>query len=291
MSIINRMLRPITVNEIESTHINTSDTDILPVCPEPDNMTVSLDKKTDLSSYFKSKGFELKAYDQNSYISPVEKLAFLIAANYNECRSFLKHIRDSIVKKCFHVNFSLTNLSGQEKNAVIKVAEKFDEYGIIANFYYNRNTEYINGLISSCPRIINFINGDYLEFFGRSVAERVIKEIADRHCADYEIFSNAVIIDDHRKQHELDIVFRVGHTVFWSEIKSGKFSDFDSYRKLGILLGVNPDCHILLAAEKSEEATEAISWFYQFYVANISNFRDKLEKMIENSFEGGKNND
>lgn len=92
-------------------------------------------------------------------------------------------------------------------------------------------------------------------------------------------------------KHELDIVFRVGENVFWSEIKSGKFSDFDCYRKLGVLMGVNPDRHILLTAEKSDEAAEVISWFYQFYVSNIENFKKKLEEMIDKAFEGGKNND
>jgi len=54
---------------------------------------------------------------------------------------------------------------------------------------------------------------------------------------------------------------------------------------------VNPDRHILLTAEKSDEAAEVISWFYQFYVSNIENFKNKLEEMIDKAFEGGKNND
>ena len=69
------------------------------------------------------------------------------------------------------------------------------------------------------------------------------------------------------------------------EIKSGKFTDFDCYRKLGLLMGVNPDKHILLAAEKTVEEAETISWFYQFYVSNIQMFKDKLIEMIKHACE------
>ena len=195
-----------------------------------------------------------------------------------------------IYRKCFHINYSLAQASESEKDVIIGLAERFGEYGIISNVFYNRNTNVINGVVSSAPRIINFLNGDYLEFYGRTVAERVVKESAQKYGVDYEIYSNVIISRDAEK-HELDIVFRVGDNVFWSEIKSGKFSDFDNYRKLGVLMGVNPDRHILLTAETSDEASEVISWFYQFYVSNIENFKNKLEEMIDKAFEGGKNND
>ena len=172
----------------------------------------------------------------------------------------------------------------------MKVAETLGEYGLISGEFYNRLTNCITGCISTAPRVIGFLNGDYLEIFGSAAAKRIVSEAAARHGVDYELFSNVVIVRG-KEVHELDMVFRVGDKLFWSEIKSGKFSDFDTYRKLGIQLGVNPDRHIMLVAEKTDDAAAVASWLYQFYVANIDSFDSKLNEMIDKAFNGGNDND
>lgn len=291
MSIINTLIKPVDSITVNRPAVHTVGN--LALAVDYDNPAAEVAESAenfDVRSYFMTKGFAIDFSKENVCIGPVENLAFLVAVNYRSCKYFLKYIRENVAKKCFHINYSLSQASDSEKDVIVGLAEKFGEYGIISNVFYNRNTNVINGMISSAPRIINFLNGDYLEFYGRAVAERVVKESAQKHGVDYEIYSNVIISKDAEK-HELDIVFRVGENVFWSEIKSGKFSDFDNYRKLGILMGVNPDRHILLTAEKSDEAAEVISWFYQFYVSNIENFKNKLEEMIDKAFEGGKNND
>lgn len=289
MSIVNKFLKPITQTEIDAFQVHTDGSLALaPVLDHRDNDTNPIEAMN-VKTYFATKGFDIRFNEQSPCIGPVENLAFLIAVNYRACKAFLKYIRENVAHKCFHINYCVEQLSDHDRNAVVGLAEKFGEYGIISNMFYNRNTGFVTGTTSSAPRVINFLNGDYLEFYGRAVVERVVKDAAKKHNTDYEVYSNAIIAKTGEK-HELDIVFRVGEHVFWSEIKSGKFSDFDNYRKLGVLMGVNPDRHILLAAEKDNEAAEVISWFYQFYVANIENFKDKLFEMINKAFEGGNNN-
>lgn len=290
MSIVNKFLKPVTQTEIDAFPVHTeASLALAPILTYRDDAATAI-KKTDVNTYFVTKGFDIRFNVQSSCIDPVEDLALLIAVNYRACKAFLKYIRENMVHKCFHINYCVAQLPENDRDTVVSLAERFGEYGIISNVFYNRNTGFINGIVSSAPRIINFINGDYLEFYGRAVSERVVKEVAIKHNVDYEVYSN-VVITKAAEKHELDIVFRVGEYVFWSEIKSGKFSDFDNYRKLGVLMGVNPDRHILLVAEKDNETAEAISWFYQFYVSNIDNFRDKLIEMIDKAFEGGNNND
>lgn len=283
MAIMNKFLRPVSQDEVDSVKFQTIGSLALEpvnVSAEPEVISV---EKMNVKNYFASKGFDIQISEHSPCIGPVENLAFLVAMNYKACKMFLKHIRENVARKCFHINYAASHLPDRERDAVVLLAEKFGEYGIISNVFFNRNTGFVNGVVSSAPRVINFINGDYLEFYGRAVVERVVKEVAAKHGTDYEVYSNAIISRTGEK-HELDIVFRVGQNIFWSEIKSGKFSDFDNYRKLGILMGVNPDRHILLAAEKDIETAEVISWFYQFYVANIENFKEKLVEMIDKAF-------
>lgn len=283
MAIMNKFLKPVSQEEVDSVKFQTVGSLALApvnVSTKPEVISV---EKVNIKNYFASKGFDIQVSEHSPCIGPVESLAFMVASNYSSCKFFLKHIRENVAHKCFHINYPVSQLSDCERDTVVAIAEKFGEYGIISNVFFNRHTGFINGVVSSAPRVINFINGDYLEFYGRAVVERVVKEAAERHGTDYEVYSNAIISKVGEK-HELDIVFRVGEKIFWSEIKSGKFSDFDCYRRLGVLMDVNPDRHILLAAEKETETAEVISWFYQFYVANIDNFKDKLVEMIDKAF-------
>lgn len=283
MAIINKFLKPVSQDEVDSIKIQTEGTLALAPVSTDDEVEINPADEVNVKNYFASKGFDIQADEHSPCIGPVETLAFMVASNYRSCKLFLKHIRENVARKCFHINYSVSQLTDCERDSVVLLAEKFGKYGIISNVYFNRYTGFVNGVVSSAPRIINFINGDYLEFYGRTVVERVVKEAAEKYGTDYEVYSNAIISKAGEK-HELDVVFRVGDNVFWSEIKSGKFSDFDNYRKLGITMGVNPDRHILLAAEKNMETAEVISWFYQFYVANIENFKDKLVEMIDKAF-------
>lgn len=283
MTVINKFLKQVPQNEVNSVKFQTAGSLAFASADPDDEPKIIPAEDVNIKSYFASKGFDIKTDEHSPCIGPVEALAFTVASNYSSCKSFVKHIRENVARKCFHINYSVSQLSDCEREAVVSLAEKFGEYGIISNVFFNRYTCFVTGVVSSAPRIINFINGDYLEFYGRAVIERVIKEAAEKYGTDYEVYSNA-IISKYGEKHELDVVFRVGEHVFWSEIKSGKFSDFDNYRRLGVLMGVNPDCHILLAAEKDTETTDAISWFYQFYVANIENFKNKLIEMIDKAF-------
>ncbi len=235
-----------------------------------------------IASYFSEKGFELFLPDTNEVIAPVESLAFTIAINYPQTKSFIRFIRDSITKKAFDFIYSLNSSSQAERSSIVALAEKLNEFGIISNLFHNKSANTIKGSISSAPLCINFINGDFMEMYAKCVTVGTLKKAAEKYSCDYEIYHNVEIVKDNKK-HELDIVFRVGEHIFWSEIKSSKF-DPDEYRKLGILMGVVPDRLILLAADKSNDAVNAISYFYEYYCANINTFKNSLIEMIDNAF-------
>ena len=251
-------------------------------CSEEDEPLATNSPNTTIASYFSNKGFELFLPDTDETVAPVESLAFTIAINYPHTKQFIRFIRDSITKKSFDFTYSLNSSSPSERASTVALAEKLNEFGIISNWFHNKSANTIKGSISSAPRCINFINGDFMEMYAKCVTVGTLKKAAEKYSCDYEIYHNVEIIKDNKK-HELDIVFRVGEHIFWSEIKSSKF-DPDEYRKLGILMGVVPDRLILLAADKSNDAVNAISYFYEYYCANINTFKNSLIEMVDNAF-------
>lgn len=281
----NELIKPEQPNRPEGT--NNSESPISPEASphtetsEPLN-THTVNSPDTISSYFSSKGFDLFLSNNDETIAPIESLAFTIAINYPNTKSFIRFIRDNITKKTFDFTYSLNASSPAEKTSIVSLAEKLNEFGIISNWFYNKSANTIKGSISSAPRCINFINGDFMEMYAKCVTVGTLKKAAEKYNCDYEIYHNVEIVKDNQK-HELDIVFRVGEHIFWSEIKSSKFNP-DEYRKLGILMGVVPDRLILLAADKSNDAVNSISYFYEYYCANINTFKNSLIEMIDHAF-------
>lgn len=303
MSIFNALLKPVSKMEIEKrraeavvTAQETENKEIVTVGENPGSNFITTthsensEDAVTVANYFKAKEIAIDLSHSNNDFAPVEELAMLLAMNYDKCKDFYKYLRSVIAKKKFDICYNTYPLSTEERTATNMVAEKLGKFGVISNLRIPESSKEIIGRLSTAPRVINFLNGDYLEFYSRIVVKQIVEKIAKEKKCDYELYSNVIIRKDSEK-HELDIVFRVGKEVFWAEIKSGKFSDFDCYRRLGVLMGVNPDKHILLSAGRTKEEAETISWFYQFYVSNIQMFKEKLVEMIEHEFEGENYND
>lgn len=292
MSIFNTLLKPISkiemekqISETKNAYLETTsaETPEIKITSKTEETLSHVSEDVTIANYFKNKDVVLDVTHSNNSFVPVEDLALLLASNYAKCKDFYRYIRGMIAKKKMDFCYNTYPLSDEDRLATNMIAEKLGKYGVISNLRIPHNSKEITGTISSAPRVINFINGDFLEFYARIVVKQVVEKLSKQMDFTYEIVSNAYITKGSEK-HELDIVFRVGNEIFWAEIKSGKFSDFDCYRKLGVFMGVNPDKHILLSAEKTDEETETISWFYQFYVSNIQQFKTKLTEMITKAF-------
>lgn len=208
------------------------------------------------------------------------KLSILIAENYSICQSFIKYMRNCYSNKISKCSFCLSPLSQAETNATLVLVQELCKTGIISDLYIQDKTR-IHGNFSMIPRITNFLNGDFLELYARYIAETVISNAASENNEDYELLHN-IIVRKNDQLHELDLLMRISDKLFWCEVKSGSYSSFEKYYNLGKWLNVNPEMHILLSAEADSKVCESASFFYSFYISNISDFKDKLSLMINN---------
>lgn len=246
----------------------------------PTPRPVSTPGSVTVASFFDDRGVLIESENSKEVVAPVESLAFNIAINYQLSRNFIRFLRETITKKQFTFKYYLNSLSQAERNACLALADTLYEHGLMP--YREKSGNIIKGTLSSAPRFINFINGDFLELYAKCVAIGVVRKMAEKYGCDYEFYHN-MVISKGSQQHELDIVFRVGEHVFWGEIKSGNFNP-DEYRKLGLFLGVVPDRLIILAANKSNDVAASISYFNECFCANISTFKSSLYRMIDNAF-------
>ena len=237
-----------------------------------------------VKSYFAERGITVDFSHEKTTIPAVQELAIFIATGFQETQCFIKFLRERLSCKKYSFTYSMSTLGSGTKKKVVELAAKMYEYGLLNSYHYDPANCRILGTVSGIPRCVNFINGDFLEMYASSTISRIVKEKAVQYNCDSEVYSN-VIIEKEGKKNELDVVFRVGKNVFWSEVKSGQFSAED-YHKLGKQMGVVPDKLILLAADRKGPEAKAITYFYEYYCANVMMFESWLIRMIDSAFKG-----
>ena len=235
-----------------------------------------------IESYFAKKNITIESSTKKATPPVISSLSFNIANLYSHTKPFIQYIRECITKKNFQFTFNIKSFSSVQQQKMTELAYMLDEHGILSMVHHDVKSANIYGRISSAPNIINFITGGFLEIFTRCVAVNVLKTSAEIYNCDYEILTNVKIVNAAGEKHELDVVIRLGENVFIIEAKSGKF-DPDHYRKVGKTLGFVPDKLLLLAADKAPDLCDSISYFYEYYTANIETFRNSLIAMINDN--------
>lgn len=241
---------------------------------------VEADGHFDIQKYFHLKGWHMSSFRDCDENCCINKLADEMAQSYDECRHFYKFLESTIKENRFRFAYSLTKHSDNEKAKILYIAKRMFDSGMLISFA-SVNSEVIYAKLSNAPKVIEFIGGEFLEVMAVKKTTEMLERICCEHniCV-YDVFPNTHIVGD-EKERELGIVFCLDGIVFWVEVESGGCTDYNRYRELGFEIGVNPNRHLLLSAEISDEDSDAIGWFYEYYVANIRNFDKKLRQMVE----------
>lgn len=241
-------------------------------------------KRLTISSFFEQNKIKICDNKSETVAPAVESLAFTIAINYPCTKEFIRFIRNRIASKNFEFEFNLSSFTPVEIASIIGFAECLSaEHKLISDYKHLKASGIISGKLSSSPKFINFINGDFAELYAKSVVVGVIKKAAAKYGADYEFYHNMLIEID-SEPHELDLVFRVGDKIFWGEIKTGDDFNPDEYRKRGIRMGFIPDRLIILSAKDNYETTASIAHFNDCFCGNVNSFKNELTKMIDKAF-------
>ena len=214
------------------------------------------------------------------------QLACRMAKEYGKLRKFchmLRSCNSGAERKFSYI------APAEDGECVIHFAEDLRKYGVLilpdrisASAGCPERT--ICGDIADIPRVISFFNGQWLERFASVEAEKAARETAERLGTDYEVLEGAGIEElATGKTNELDVVIRIGKSLFWIECKCGSFheSAYLKYYRLGKRISVVPDHMILLAADLADrEKGNIISYFYQYQVCGPEEYGGHLRKMF-----------
>lgn len=236
---------------------------------------------------FLKRGFRLDICQGSPMPEGVKKLACRMAEEYGQLRDFCRMLR--ACNSGTGRKFSYIAPAGNTE-CVRQFAEDMRKYGVlvfpdqIAPSAGCRD-RMISGHIPDTAAIVTFFNGLWLEKFAFIEAEKAAKESAEKLGTDYEVMANVMIEEENTgRKNELDVVIRVGRSLFWIECKCGTLHEsvYRKYYELGRRISVVPDHMIFLAAELDDaEKSEIISYFYQYRVCGLNDYRRSLREMLE----------
>lgn len=205
--------------------------------------------------------------------------------NSNELiRDLLHELRQLYIRGQKEFQLSLAGRSEAEKKQIISLFQ--DMAGLVGNVRYYSEFQSLNGSLAVMPKAQMFLTGQYLELAVYQTIKDVLRELAVKYQADYDIYRNVrVATREGKLKNEFDIAFQFNGIWYIVECKSGKwFSDWGSFAELGMTYNIVPNRLLLVDSFISDSKAECIEYFCDYYVCNLSadTLREKVTGMINN---------
>ena len=240
-------------------------------------------KFNSIQDYLASRGISIEStcidderYSNEALANFAEKFAEL------QCKGgdpFIKYLRTQIVGKNCHCNFAMRDMGAIEKDSCIELANLLCTIGALVNAV--ECDDILRGKLNlESPKLINFINGGFLEIAIFAVAKRVIAEYSRPSSLDFELLPNVITTGKSGKK-EYDLLARIGSEFYVVEVKSGRNEDFCHYKESGLELGMWPDHQIVITSDRSDEEMTLISYLESIRVTNYSNFKEQFLNIIK----------
>lgn len=240
-----------------------------------------------IDRHFAMNGFIVAESSVPQTIVGLKDLTYKIGANYSDTAPFLRELRKTICnpnsKGERNICYKFEKSAG---NFFHNLCSKMKQYGLFSKYFINGNT--LNATVSPVPRVIAYLNGQWLEMYASFILEDVVSGFSKANGYEYEILTNVKLTSAnsaHIYAHEVDCVISIDEKCFAFEMKSGgQFDDYSGLYKTRRELHFVPDRYLLLSTKLDEDSAEVLQYFYEFYITGMKNFKSRLVEMINRAF-------
>lgn len=215
--------------------------------------------------------------DANDTTGFFDEIALLIGNNFKTLKFASDHIKYIQNKGYTNVKLDLSKKSKNEIKQIKAFCKEMHDYSFVAKYNYQKNNNAIHLTLQTAPRIRNFFNGKWMEWF---TFMKLLEFFRDKNlntsCArSLKVsFQNGI-------SNELDIFFLTQNNIpVCIECKSGEFrGDIDKYLKLRKKLQLGKSQFIVCAFGLSQEQTQGMSSMYDITFTNENNLIKHIEKI------------
>lgn len=206
-----------------------------------------------------------------------DEVAVEIGNNYDVLQSILEKIKKTQRSNYTSLALNISKQSQKEIKLITGFCKNLYDYSFVAKYFYNKNEKRIHMNLQSAPAIINFFNGEWLEWYVFMKLVKVFYEKKDL----FSCLRSFTVNFPNEDKHEIDIFFLINSRIpLFIECKSGEFrSMIEKYNKLRKRLDIDKANFLLLVLGLSDEQCNGLTNMYEVTFINEHNFIDHIERL------------
>ena len=216
----------------------------------------------------------LQALDTQGFY---DEIAVDLGNNFDVLQNILEKIKKTQRSNYTTVNLNISKQSQKEIKLITGFCKDLYDYSFVAKYFYNKNEKRIHLTLQPAPAIINFFNGEWLEWYVFMKLVKVFYEKKDL----FSCLRSFTINFPNEDKHEIDIFFLINSRIpLFIECKSGEFrSMIEKYNRLRKRLNIDKSNFLVLVLGISEEQTNGLTNMYDVTFVNEKNFISHISQL------------
>jgi len=229
--------------------------------------------------WFKNKHIQLNvdedAVDTTGFF---DEVAVKLGDNYDLLKVVSDKIKRTQKKGYTNVTLYLSNYNQQEAALINEFCQELYEYAFVAKCFVNRSQNKIHLTLQTAQPIVNFFNGEWLEWFAFM---KLLAFCHERQMSFAGLRSFHIQFPNNEK-NELDTFFLInGVMPIFVECKSGEFRPFiDKYVKLRKRLKMDKKQFFMLVLGLSDEQMQGLTRMFDISFVNEKTFVEQVSVSI-----------
>ncbi|MCK4842717.1 MAG: DUF1887 family protein [Methylococcales bacterium] len=201
-----------------------------------------------------------------------DEVAVMLGNDYGLLKNVNNRIKKTQQKGYGSVTLTISNYSQKEIKALTTYCKALYDYSFVAKYYYNKQEKRIHLTLQKTASIVNFFNGEWLEWF---VFMKLLSAFYEKKIPFSALRSFKVHFPNEDK-HEIDVFFLINNKIpLFIECKSGEFrSTIEKYHKLRKRMGIDKQNFTMLVLDLSDEQAKGLTSMYDITFVNENNFVD-----------------
>ncbi|MCF6251276.1 MAG: hypothetical protein L3J75_08415 [Methylococcaceae bacterium] len=199
-----------------------------------------------------------------------DEIAVALGDNYELLKDVNDRIKKTQRKGYNSVTLAIANYSQKEVQSLTRYCKALYDFSFVAKYFYNKSEKRIHLTLQQTSSVVNFFNGEWLEWF---VFMKLLMLFYEKKVPFSALRSFKVHFPNEDK-HEVDVFFLINNKIpLFIECKSGEFrSTIEKYHKLRTRMGIDKQNFTMLVLGLSDEQTKGLTSMYEITFVNEKNF-------------------
>lgn len=216
--------------------------------------------------WLKLKNFEAEVNEEAMDTSGFfDEIAVALGDNYALLQVIHNTIKRRQLKGYDKAYIDLSSYKSQDIELIKKFCKELYNCAFVAKYFYNNNDKKVILHLQSATKIINFFNGEWLEWY----AFMKIATLCYENQITFSCTRNMIIYLPDEHKYEIDVFFLINDTPLFVECKSGEYREFiDKYSRLRRKMFIKKPYFLFLTLGVETESVKGLTAMFDITFVN-----------------------